>query len=159
MSDKLANETDTLNDEKQSAVAGHVTVSQIDGDNTHEHHVDVHRGVEAFQELSRQLTIRSEAANHHQQSISSASTAASGLDVEKGKGDAQDAEPFDLLEYLASSNDAYQQAGIKHKARCSSARFERIFCLLICHDISMSALLGKTYRSMLWAALIRRYDL
>lgn len=35
-------------------------------------------------------------------------------DIEKG-GDEKPGEQFDLREYLSSSNDANQQAGIKHK--------------------------------------------
>ena len=39
-------------------------------------------------------------------------------DPEKGEKH-QDSETFDLREYLTSSNDAHQQAGIKHKVSTS----------------------------------------
>ncbi|KDR85534.1 hypothetical protein GALMADRAFT_234460 [Galerina marginata CBS 339.88] len=72
--------------------------------------VDVARAEKEFNELSRQLTIRSEAARSTSKSTES-TTAAN--DIEKGA----DAYPdhFDLREYLTSSNDANQRAGIKHK--------------------------------------------
>jgi len=66
------------------------------------HHVDVEQAEAVFNDLARQLSRRSE---------SSASTAAV-RDLEKD-GDA--VARFDLREYLSSSNDANQQAGIKHK--------------------------------------------
>jgi ATP-binding cassette subfamily G (WHITE) protein 2 (SNQ2) len=40
------------------------------------------------------------------------SKTAQGIDVEKGK---DEDDVFDLREYLTSSNDANQKAGIKHK--------------------------------------------
>ncbi|KDQ63067.1 hypothetical protein JAAARDRAFT_119769 [Jaapia argillacea MUCL 33604] len=64
------------------------------------HHVDVSGAEAVFDQLSRQL--------------SRASFVAPKLgseDVEKGRGDAA----FDLREYLTSSNDAHQRAGIRHK--------------------------------------------
>ena len=73
--------------------------------------VDVARAEAEFNELSRQLTIRSEKAIDNEQSQSSLSTRA-GKDAEKG---GEEPETFDLREYLTSSNDANQRAGIKHK--------------------------------------------
>lgn len=75
-----------------------------------DHHVDVERAEAEFNELSRQLSRRSEIARSG--SKSSGSTAASG-DVEKGVD--KDDDRFDLREYLTTSNDAHQKAGIKHK--------------------------------------------
>ncbi|EPQ60137.1 hypothetical protein GLOTRDRAFT_67504 [Gloeophyllum trabeum ATCC 11539] len=56
--------------------------------------VDVNRAEATFNELSRRLS---------QKSVSK------DADLEKGKA------AFDLREYLTSSNDAHQQAGIRHK--------------------------------------------
>lgn len=71
------------------------------------HHVNIAEAEEEFNVLSRQLTIRSSEGNH---SKDTDSTAAVGGDLEKGAP-----ERFDLREYLTSSNDANQKAGIKHK--------------------------------------------
>jgi ATP-binding cassette, subfamily G (WHITE), member 2, SNQ2 len=42
-------------------------------------------------------------------------------DLEKGRSE-EETERFDLREYLTSSNDDYQQAGIKHKVCTCAAR-------------------------------------
>lgn len=76
------------------------------------HQVDVIRAEEQFNELSRQLSKRSEAARSGTKSTES--TAAS-QDIEKGAEHTDDR--FDLREYLTSSNDANQKAGISHKVR------------------------------------------
>lgn len=68
--------------------------------------VDVARAEALFVELSRQLTASSKIAGE-------ASKSNAANDLEKGSADAK--EPFDLREYLKSSNDANQRAGIKHK--------------------------------------------
>jgi ATP-binding cassette subfamily G (WHITE) protein 2 (SNQ2) len=70
--------------------------------------VDVVEAEQAFNKLSRQLTIQSEVARQKSETSSATVT---GRDVEKGAENAN----FDLREYLSSSNDANQQAGIKHK--------------------------------------------
>lgn len=75
---------------------------------TSSHHVDVARAESAFNDLSRQLTIRSEAA---MSTTKSTDSTAATKDVEKGT----DSDRFDLHEYLTASNDANQRAGIKHK--------------------------------------------
>lgn len=67
-------------------------------------HVDVRRAEEEFNTLSRQLSNRS--ANTIRKSDSF-------HDPEKGLD--ADEEYFNLREYLTSSNDANQKAGIKHK--------------------------------------------
>ncbi|KAJ7109815.1 ABC-2 type transporter-domain-containing protein [Mycena epipterygia] len=76
------------------------------------HSVDVAKAEQEFNALSRQLTQRS---LRHAQSALTARTATTraASDLEKGDGDIE--EPFDLRDYLTSSNDAEQQAGIKHK--------------------------------------------
>lgn len=74
------------------------------------HRVDVAGAETAFNELSRQLTIRSEAA---MSTTDFADSVAATKDVEKGAV----SQPFDLHEYLTSSNDANQRAGIRHKVR------------------------------------------
>jgi len=71
-------------------------------------HIDVRRAEEEFDTLSRQLSNRS--ANSIGKSTGSTATA---HDPEKGLD--ADQERFDLREYLTSSNDANQKAGIKHK--------------------------------------------
>ncbi|KAF8167550.1 pleiotropic drug resistance ABC transporter [Crassisporium funariophilum] len=82
----------------------------IDSQGYLSHHVNVIEAEGAFDELSRQLTIRSGAARSISKSTDSTTTA---KDIEKGA--ALDTERFDLQEYLTSSNDANQKAGIKHK--------------------------------------------
>ena len=68
-------------------------------------HIDVRRAEEEFNTLSRQLSIRS--ANSIRKSSDSFHDPEKGLDA--------DEEYFNLREYLTSSNDANQKAGIKHK--------------------------------------------
>jgi len=80
------------------------------------HHVDVAGAESAFNELSRQLTIRSEAA---MSTTDFADSVAATKDVEKGAV----SQPFDLREYLTSSNDANQRAGIRHKVRILTLYF------------------------------------
>lgn len=80
--------------------------SQLSRENAH--HVDVSSAERQFNELSRQLSIK-------KSSTTTASVeTAQGKDVEKG---AEEEDNFDLREYLSSSNDANQQAGIHHKVR------------------------------------------
>lgn len=74
-------------------------------------HVDVDRAEQEFNALSRQLTIRSDGGPEN-----SKWKTASVKDVEKGVCEEITEESrFDLREYLTSSNDANQNAGIKHK--------------------------------------------
>jgi ATP-binding cassette, subfamily G (WHITE), member 2, SNQ2 len=70
--------------------------------------IDVVRAENEFHALSRSLSKHSGASKRQLSTITIASQ-----DVEKANGD--EAEQFDLGEYLASSNDANQHAGIKHK--------------------------------------------
>lgn len=75
-------------------------------------HVDIEEAENTFNELARQLSRHS--AAHVNQSKLTSRTASVYSDVEKGdKADGD--RPFDLREYLTSSNDANQAAGIKHK--------------------------------------------
>lgn len=78
------------------------------------HHVNVARAEEEFNALSRQLTVTSQM--ERQKSKASSGTA-EGKDIEKGGDTSEGYEQFNLREYLTSSNDANQQAGIKHKVR------------------------------------------
>jgi hypothetical protein len=80
--------------------------------------IDIARAEEEFYTLSRQLIARAEAAEKTSQ-LSAATR--SGKDSEKG-GNASGGG-FDLREYLTSSNDANQNAGIKHKVRKNSFMF------------------------------------
>jgi len=66
-------------------------------------HVDVAKAEQEFHALERRLSARG---------ASPESSVSTGVDAEKGEDQSQ---PFNLREYLASSNDANQQAGIKHK--------------------------------------------
>lgn len=108
------------------------------------HHVDVERAEAEFNELSRQLSRRSEIARSG--SKSSDSTAASG-DVEKGV--AKDDDRFDLREYLTSSNDAHQKAGIKHKVDISSVCSVPRFILTLLPECRCS-LGGSSSRGWWW---------
>jgi len=77
--------------------------------------VNVASAEQEFAELSRQLSRRSVVRDTNSASTINGSQNDS-KDVEKGEvHDADD--NFDLREYLVSSNDANQQAGIKHKVR------------------------------------------
>ena len=68
-------------------------------------HIDVRRAEQEFNTLSRQLSNRS--ANTIRKSTDSYRDPEKGLDA--------DEEYFNLREYLTSSNDANQNAGIRHK--------------------------------------------
>lgn len=70
--------------------------------------IDVVRAENEFHALSRSLSKQS--ANNKQRL---STTTIASHDVEKANVDA--AEQFDLRDYLTSSNDANQNAGIKHK--------------------------------------------
>lgn len=99
----------TLNDEKHTNERdAQVLASKPSRD------IDVVRAEEEFNALSRQLSVPSEV--HRKRSELSTTTIGPG-DVEKGVKDDEEHEHFDLREYLSSSNDANQQAGIKHKVR------------------------------------------
>ncbi|KDQ63068.1 hypothetical protein JAAARDRAFT_202584 [Jaapia argillacea MUCL 33604] len=75
------------------------TSSHFDGG-----HVDVSRAEVAFDQLSRQLS---------RPSVPQPKTLGQDEDIENGPADSEAA--FDLKEYLSSSNDAHQRAGIRHK--------------------------------------------
>jgi hypothetical protein len=76
--------------------------------------VNVERAENSFHELSRQLTQGTVVDdNEHGAEDARASTSRKAKDVEKGAFDLE--QPFDLREYLTSSNDANERAGIKHK--------------------------------------------
>jgi ATP-binding cassette subfamily G (WHITE) protein 2 (SNQ2) len=76
--------------------------------------VDVVKAEEQFNELARELSRKSNKRDSRDSNSGSSSTV-QGKDIEKGAGP-EDA--FDLREYLTSSNDANQAAGIKHKHVC-----------------------------------------
>lgn len=86
--------------------------------------IDVIRAEQEFNELSRQLSGRGEEFEGRWDEKSASTVHASGeggRDIEKGE-DKSDA--FDLRDYLTSSNDANQEAGIKHKV-CMITVFPR----------------------------------
>lgn len=74
-----------------------------------ERHVDVQRAEEIFHELDRELTRRSEEDGLRTRTVSPAP----GHDLEK-IGEEDDGR-FNLRDFLQSSNDANQNAGLKHK--------------------------------------------
>jgi ABC-transporter N-terminal len=71
--------------------------------------VNIQQAENAFQELSRQLS-QGTFVNDREQGNAMEGKA---KDLEKGVSDSE--EPFDLRDYLTSSNDANERAGIKHK--------------------------------------------
>jgi ATP-binding cassette, subfamily G (WHITE), member 2, SNQ2 len=75
--------------------------------------VNVDQAKTEFHELSRQLT-QGTVTGDNERGIQSAPTCAS-VDLEKGHDTSDSEQPFDLREYLTSSNDANEAAGIKHK--------------------------------------------
>ena len=81
---------------------------------SHSQGIDVVQAEQEFYELSRQLSGTRPMGN---QNSAVTVNASNNEDVEK-KGQEKE-RPFDLREYLASSNDANQEAGIKHKV-CNS---------------------------------------
>jgi hypothetical protein len=74
--------------------------------------VNVERAENSFHELSRQLTQGTAVDEEHGAEDTRVRTSIA-KDVEKGAFDLE--QPFDLREYLTSSNDANESAGIKHK--------------------------------------------
>lgn len=72
-------------------------------------HIDVRRAEDEFNVLSRQLSNKSTSSIRKSTQLSH--------DPEKGI-DADEEGRFDLREYLTSSNDANQKAGISHKVKC-----------------------------------------
>lgn len=82
-------------------------------DDSEEHHVDVHQAEELFNELSRALSKRSNEDYAKSHAENGSTPGLQEKDVEKAS--TEDELRFDLREYLQSSNDANQAAGIKHK--------------------------------------------
>ncbi|OCH88753.1 hypothetical protein OBBRIDRAFT_820018 [Obba rivulosa] len=88
----------------------------LGGDRTPEpdaHHIDVTEATAMFNDLSRVLSARSRAGQDEAQGVGKAISSENEKDIEKG--DESEEAPFDLQEYLTSTNDANQSAGIKHK--------------------------------------------
>lgn len=73
-----------------------------------EGHVNISSAQREFKELSRQLSRQSQRKN-------STRTASVDSDHDVEKGAIEEPDTFDLRDYLTSSNDANQQAGIQHK--------------------------------------------
>jgi hypothetical protein len=70
--------------------------------------VNVEQAENAFHELSRKLSQGTFVDDKERSTVGKAPR-----DIEKGGIDSE--RPFDLREYLTSSNDANERAGIKHK--------------------------------------------
>lgn len=125
VSDNVYNEKP---DEEIALGSPHAQVSPGSG-------VDVDRAEQDFVELSRELSRRSAVAGQEWAS-SSASTVhgvvspdKSQKDLEKGRGEEPETT-FDLREYLTSSNDANQDAGIKHKV----SYIDRLYAYCCCSN-------------------------
>ena len=73
--------------------------------------VDVRQAEAEFTQLRHDLS----RPNSEDHGIREQSPTLQSHDIEKTPGDAEDEERFDLREYLTSSNNASQAAGIKHK--------------------------------------------
>ena len=84
----------------------HVEVLEVDA----APHVDIKQAEDTFNELARQLSRHSVRIEQSKQTSRTATVYSGDLE----KGDEPD-KPFDLHEYLTSSNDANQAAGINHK--------------------------------------------
>ena len=72
-------------------------------------HVNIDEAEAAFNDLSRQLSNASQ-NTHETAHTETLDSTANVKDLEKGVD-----ETFDLRDYLTSSNDAHERAGIKHK--------------------------------------------
>ncbi|KAG5643545.1 hypothetical protein DXG03_000686 [Asterophora parasitica] len=94
--------------------ADNITLNDEKGRRSPSSNIDVARAEQQFNELARQLSIRSQEASRQPFQLST-TTVTSGNDLEKATPKGDSTEPFDLREYLSSSNDANQAAGIKHK--------------------------------------------
>ena len=77
--------------------------------------VNVEQAESSFHELSRQLSQESTVGGGKDRGTqkSRGDDGKKGNDLEKGSLDLE--EPFNLREYLTSSNEANERAGIKHK--------------------------------------------
>lgn len=76
--------------------------------------VNVQQAENSFQELSRQLSQETTVGGKDRVTQKSrGDKGKNGNDLEKASLDLE--QPFDLREYLTSSNEANQKAGIKHK--------------------------------------------
>jgi len=78
--------------------------------------VNIEKAENSFNELSRQLTqgtVVDDREHGDEDSRVPTSMGKRARDLEKGGVDLE--EPFNLREYLTSSNDANERAGIKHK--------------------------------------------
>jgi ATP-binding cassette, subfamily G (WHITE), member 2, SNQ2 len=80
--------------------------------------VNIEKAESSFNELSRQLTqgtVVDDDREHVDEDsrVPTSTSIRKTTDLEKGAGDLE--QPFDLREYLSSSNDANERAGIKHK--------------------------------------------
>ena len=102
--------------------------------------VDVARAERQFEELSRQLSSRS--ANKKQGDDGQIHIETK--DLEKAASSSTESL-FDLREYLTSSNDANQQAGIKHKVSILKSLLLHIAYFYVSSTL---VLRGKGFRSM-----------
>ncbi|KAG6881076.1 hypothetical protein C0993_002934, partial [Termitomyces sp. T159_Od127] len=78
-------------------------------------HVDIIDAEEQFNALARQLSVQSREVHRKRSSLSEKTVGSPSPDLEKAELAGDATEQFDLREYLTSSNDANQAAGIKHK--------------------------------------------
>lgn len=119
----------------------HAEILEVDATS----HVDIERAEETFNELVRQLSRQS--AIHADRSKQSSRTASVyNDDLEKGEKPKE--VPFDLREYLTSSNDANQAAGIKHK-----------HVGVTWEDLEVDVFGGANHKASGWIPLMAQYVL
>jgi hypothetical protein len=99
--------------------------------------IDVKVAESEFQSLSRKFSKQG-----HEKSSGASSNGSTTKDIEKGE---PQTDVFDLRDYLSSSNDANQQAGLKHKV--STLTPVPSACVLASFR-SMWVSLGKIFKSM-----------
>lgn len=112
---------------------------------------DVLHAEQEFFNLER--TLNAQAQDITRKSSLTDSTLEGTKDLEKAE---ENTERFDLKEYLTSSNDANQAAGIKHKVSCSHTLIF-VISLIYCAFSSTLASLGRIFRSMSLAAPTIRF--
>lgn len=103
--------------------------------------VNVAAAKEEFAELSRQLSRKSTGINDRNSTSTAKDSPRESKDLEKGEL-ADNSGSFDLKEYLSSSNDANQSAGIKHKVNGVLVWF--MFCYINQAEIERWCHVGRS---------------
>ncbi|KAG6874373.1 hypothetical protein C0995_015109 [Termitomyces sp. Mi166 len=105
-------------------------VTLMGGTSTPAHHVDITDAEEQFKALARHFTIQSQEVHRKRSLLSEETVGSPNCDLEKAEPQGDATEQFDLREYLTSSSDANQAAGIRHKARPSPICLQHVFSYL-----------------------------